>query len=77
MVIVVDICLKIFNDAIFDQWSHIETKKLAKLGESLIHKHIEFESLKTFRSYIKHCCKNVPQLIFVDEMDIDFRFDTN
>ena len=50
-------------------WSHKEPKRLAKIGEHLIHKNIDFDNLKSFRAYIKSLCKNISTVTFYD---IDF-----
>ena len=48
-----------------------DQKKLSKIGETLIHKKINFDTLKPLRSYIKSFCKNIPVVKFYD---IDFNF---
>ena len=70
MEIVMDICNRFLKNEVLFEWSHVETNKLAKLGDALMHKPINFENLKPLRSYIKCCCKNIPKVRFIDEMTI-------
>ena len=69
MGIIMDVMNCIMNNEIFREWHHMEPKTLVKVGECLIHKNIDFETLKTFRAYIKSYCKQIPEVKFYD---IDF-----
>ena len=66
--IIIDLCECILNNRTLLDWHHMETKELSKLGENILRKKIDFESLKPLRFYIKTHCKNIPQVVFCDEM---------
>ncbi len=70
MEIVIDVCNRILKNEVLFEWSHVESTKLAKLGDALMHKPFTFENLKPLRSYVKCCCKNIPKVRFIDEMNI-------
>ena len=68
--VMIQVCNFIYNDQILDSWYHNEIKELQMFGQKFSGKHFTFENLKTLRTYIKNCSKNIVQVHFVDEFDI-------
>ena len=72
MTVIMDVVTKILNNRVIQEWHHVESTKLIKIGEALIHKPITFENLKPFRYYVNSFCKNIPLVNFC--ADIDFSY---
>ena len=65
MNIVVEIMECMLEGGTLTEWNHRENVALEKVGQSLIHKKISFDTLRKFRSYIRqYHCKSIPRVEF-------------
>ena len=64
MGIMIEVMESMMKGVPITQWNHKESAQLVKVGETLIHKPIDFENLRKFRSYIKSYTKLIPRLDF-------------
>ena len=71
--IIMEVVEAMVEGTMLKEWTHLEPKRLKKVGEQLLHKQINFENLKTFRAYIKSVCSNMPRIKFCEK--IDFKLD--
>lgn len=66
-----NICDKIRLNEVIVDWNYNDTKETKVLGEKLTGKKIDFETLKSFRTYItRHCLKNIFKIVFTDNPDL-------
>ena len=61
-------CNSILNDTQIAEWIHGETT-YANIGDKLIRRCLDFDSLKPFRSYIKSFAKDIKKVTFIDEIE--------
>ena len=66
--IIADVCNSILNDTQIVEWIHGEAT-YANIGNKLMRKCLDFNSLKPFRSYIKNCTKDIKKALFTDEIE--------
>ena len=69
MNIVKDVCDSMLVKDILRNWYHNETLELKLIGKKLVGKRLDFDLLKSLRTYIKKCTKAVASVKFIDEID--------
>ena len=73
--IVKTVCEAIHKKVVLTRWDFGETRSLVNLGKKLVGKSLDFDNLKTLRTYIKAQVKQIPMVEFIDEIDLqNFKF---
>ena len=70
LAVIKDVADAILEDKAIKNWSHNETTELQRLGETLEGQVPNFQNIKGLRSFINMLSKSVPQLKFVDNINV-------
>ena len=68
--IITEVCITILDNSQIVEWIHSEGM-FTSVGEALMEKQLDFESLKPLRSYIKQCMKDMKKVLFADEIELE------